>query len=251
MTLPPDFGPTGQEPQEPDWPTGQYQNIAEAVPGQQQADLTQPVASHWLNEPVSGPTATAVPSLTFDEVDEPDERSSGVGGVVAALAIGALVSIAIGAYSKMHVGTGVALNLAGFSSGLAAKAWLGSIAFFLAIIQLLSAMAMWGRLPGYQAGHGTAVVHRWSGRLAVLVSLPVAAHCLYALGFQDFDTRVLMHSLFGCFFYGLFVCKMVVLTRSRTPGWALPLIGAAVFTALVGLWVTSSLWFFSEYGVKF
>jgi hypothetical protein len=248
MTLPPDFGPTGQQP-DPDWPTGSYPDMVEAVPGSQ-ADLTQPVASHWLNEPVGGPTATAVPSLTFDE-DEPDERNKGVSGVVAALAIGALVSVAIGAYSKMHVGTGVALNLAGFSSGLAAKAWLGSVAFLLAILQVLSAMAMWGRLPGYQAGHGTAVVHRWSGRLAVLVSLPVAAHCLYALGFQDFDTRVLLHSLFGCFFYGIFVCKMVVLTRSRTPGWALPLIGAAVFTALVGLWVTSSVWFFSEYGVKF
>jgi len=242
MTLPPDFGPIGQPP-DPDWPTTQQPNLS-------QADLTQPVAAHWLNEPVSNPTATAVPLLTFDE-DEPEERSKGVGGVVVALAIGALVSVAIGAYSKMHVGTGVALNLAGFSSGLAAKAWLGSVAFLLAILQVLSAMAMWGRLPGFQAGHGTAVVHRWSGRLAVLVSLPVAAHCLYALGFQDLDTRVLLHSLFGCFFYGIFVCKMVVLTRSRTPGWALPLIGAAVFTALVGLWVTSSVWFFSEYGVKF
>jgi hypothetical protein len=249
MTLPPDFGPTGQTP-EPEWPTTVQPEFDPDFTSQSQADFTQPVASHWLNEPASSQSATAVPSLTFDDV-EPESGDKGVRGVVAALAIGALVSVAIGAYSKMHVGTGVALNLAGFSSGLAAKAWLGSIAFFLAIIQLLSAMAMWGRLPGYQAGHGTAVVHRWSGRLAVIVSLPVAAHCLYALGFQDFDTRVLVHSLFGCFFYGLFVCKMVVLTRSRTPGWALPVIGAAVFTALVGLWVTSSVWFFSEYGVKF
>jgi hypothetical protein len=44
---------------------------------------------------------------------------------------------------------------------------------------------------------------------------------------------------------------MVVLTRHRTPGWVLPVVGAAVFTGLVGLWVTSSLWFFSEYGVSF
>jgi hypothetical protein len=246
--LPPDFGPTGQTP-EPDWPTGQYPNLARPEPGAE-ADLTQPVASHWLNPPVANQTATAVPSLAFDDDDGP-EPNKGFGGVVAAMAIGALVSVGIGAYSKMHEGTGVALNLAGFSSGLAAKAWLASIALVLAIIQVLSAMAMWGRLPGYQAGHGTAVMHRWSGRLAVIVSLPVAAHCLYALGFQDFNTRVLVHSLFGCFFYGLFVCKMVVLTRSRTPGWALPVFGAAVFTALVGLWATSSVWFFSEYGVSF
>jgi hypothetical protein len=261
MTLPPDFGPTGRSPEteivdldldmDPDY-------SQPATQGMRQADFTQPVSQDWLNQTGGGPamgsaplmTATAVPPLSFDDDDEP-ERDRGVGGVVAALAIGALVAVAMGAYGKMHAPTGEALNIAGFSSGVAAKAWLGTVAFVLAVVQVLSAMAMWGRLPGWTAGHGTAVMHRWSGRLAVLASLPVAAHCLYALGFQDFDTRVLLHSLFGCFFYGLFVCKMIVLTRHRTPGWVLPVVGASVFTGLVGLWVTSSLWFFSEYGVSF
>ena len=35
------------------------------------------------------------------------------------------------------------------------------------------------------------------------------------------------------------------------PGWALPVFGGLVFTALVGLWLTSSLWFFTTVGVKF
>jgi hypothetical protein len=223
MSMPPprDFGPSG-------------------VP--YDSDLTQPVPSHWLDE-------TAANAAPFSYPEE-DPEPAGVGGVVAALGIGALVAVAMGVYGNVHEGTGDALNLAGFSDGLHAKAWLGTVAFALAIVQVLSAFAMWGRLPGYTAGRGTAVLHRWSGRIAVVVSLPVAAHCLYALGFQTFDTRVLLHSLLGCFFYGLFVCKMVVLTRARTPGWALPVMGAAVFTALVGLWVTSSLWFFSEFGVS-
>lgn len=223
---PPDFGPTG-----PPF----------------DSDLTQPVPSHWLNE-----TATNVAPLTLEEFEEDDFRPerADIRGVVVALALGALVAVVMGVYGSTHEPTGEALNLAGFSDGLHAKAWLGSVAFVLAIVQVLSAMAMWGRLPGFTAGRGTAIMHRWSGRVAVLVSLPVAAHCLYALGFQSFDTRVLLHSLLGCFFYGLFVCKMVVLTRSRTPGWVLPVVGAAVFTALVGLWVTSSLWFFSEFGVS-
>jgi hypothetical protein len=246
MTLPPEFGPTGNSPDTEMTDMTNFPDLTQPVPGSQ-ADLTQPVPQHWVNQ-----TTTAVPSLSFDEVlEEETDRGRGVGGVVAALAVGALVAIALGAYGRMHDPTNEALNLAGFSSGIAAKAWLGSVAFVLAIIQVLSAMAMWGRLPGWTAGHGTAIMHRWSGRLAVIVSLPVAAHCLYALGFQDFDTRVLLHSLFGCFFYGLFVCKMVVLTRSKTPGWVLPVVGSAVFTGLVGLWVTSSLWFFSEYGVSF
>ncbi|MFL6123076.1 DUF6529 family protein [Actinophytocola sp.] len=257
MTLPPGFGPTGQPPDSDRTAINEFPNDfveMEPVPAGgsgygAQADLTQPVPQHWVSDAATGATAAVVPPLSFDD-DEP-ERGSGVSGVVAALAIGALVSIGLGVYGKMHEPTGEALNLVGFSSGLAAKAWLASVAFVLAILQVLSAFAMWGRLPGWTAGHGTAVVHRWSGRLAVVVSLPVAAHCLYALGFQDFSTRVLLHSLFGCFFYGLFVCKMVVLTRHRTPGWVLPVVGAAVFTGLVGLWVTSSLWFFSKYGVIF
>src|SRR6266498_3400831 len=244
MTLPPEFGPSGRPPDTDLTDMNEFPDLTQPVPGGQ-ADLTQPVPHQRMLNQQMGQTA-AVPPLTFDDDDEP-ERGRGVSGVIAALAIGALVAVALGVYGKTHTPTGEALNLAGFSSGLAAKAWLASVAVLLAIVQVLSALAMWGRLPGWTAGHGTAIMHRWSGRLAVIVSLPVAAHCLYALGFQAFDTRVLLHSLFGCFFYGLFVCKMVVLTRSKTPGWVLPVVGAAVFTGLVGLWVTSSLWFFSEY----
>lgn len=285
MTYPRDFGPTGQfpdtdldmtelndmtelSPEMTELPLGTTQQAdytrqssyprqasypqQDSYPQQgsyPQGDYTAPVPQQWVDQPV---TATAVPSLTFDDDEETEQpREKGIGGVVVALAIGALVAVGMGVYGKMHEPTGEALNLAGFSSGIAAKAWLGSVAFVLAVVQVLSAMGMWGRLPGWNAGHGTAVLHRWSGRIAIVVSLPVAAHCLYALGFQAFDTRVMLHSLFGCFFYGLFVCKMIVLTRSRTPGWVLPVVGAGVFTGLVGLWATSSLWFFSEYGVSF
>ena len=87
-------------------------------------------------------------------------------------------------------------------------------------------------------------VHRWSGRIAVAVTVPVAVHCLYALGFQTFDARVLSHALFGCFFYGAFVCKMLILTRDDSPKWALPLLGGLVLSGLTALWMTAALWFF-------
>jgi len=29
------------------------------------------------------------------------------------------------------------------------------------------------------------------------LAVPVAIHCLYALGFQQYSTRVLLHSVFG------------------------------------------------------
>ncbi len=210
------------------------------------ADITQPVQQHWTTERVGWDS----PSPGW-EVD-PDEPPSGnFGRVLIAMGIGSLVAVALGVYGSAHDPTGAAISLAGFSTGLHAKAWLASASFALVIVQLLSALAMWGRLPGVRGGGPTSAwLHRWSGRLAVLISLPVAAHCLYALGFQSFDTRVLLHSLLGCFFYGVFVCKMIVLARDDQKPWVLPVIGGLVFSGLTGLWLTSSLWFFSNVGLQ-
>ena len=35
---------------------------------------------------------------------------------------------------------------------------------------------------------------------------------------------------------------------ARMPGWALPVVGGLLFACLVGLWLTSSLWFFTNVG---
>jgi hypothetical protein len=81
--------------------------------------------------------------------------------------------------------------------------------------QLLSALIMYGRIPGVGTPSWIGPVHVWSGRLAVIVSVPVAVHCLYALGFQSSDSRVLVHAVLGCLFYGVFVAKMLLLTVRR------------------------------------
>jgi hypothetical protein len=72
---------------------------------------------------------------------------------------------------------------------------------------------------------------------------------LYALGFQSATPRVLVHALLGCLFFGAFTTKMLLLTRRGLRNWVIPLIGGVVFSALVGLWLTSSLWFFTTFGV--
>ena len=86
--------------------------------------------------------------------------------------------------------------------------------------------------------------------LAFLVSLPIAYHCLWSLGFEtdSSSTRRFVHSLLGCAFYGAFATKMIVVRSKRMPGWALPVVGGLVFVALVGLWFTSSFWFFRHVG---
>ncbi|GAA2209994.1 DUF6529 family protein [Nonomuraea monospora] len=173
-------------------------------------------------------------------------RSPSVASLLVPLAIGGLVVLALGVYGRAHTPTGFAVGVAGFSAALPMKVWLTTGAFLLAIVQVVSALSMWGKL-GIDIPAG---VHRWSGRLAFVLTIPVAFHCLYALGLQYDVPRVLAHSLLGCFFYGVFTAKMLALPKRDTPGWTLPVLGGLAFTALVGLWLTSSFWFFTAVGFK-
>jgi hypothetical protein len=167
-------------------------------------------------------------------------------------AVGGAVAVALGVYGRLHEPTGIAVNVVGFSGPLAVKTWLATGGVLLALVQLVSALAMYGKLPGVSHAPGwVSALHRWSGRIAFLLVVPVALHCLYALGFQHYSARVLIHSVLGCFFFGAFVAKMLMLSRRGTPGWVLPVLGGLVFSGLVGLWLTSSLWYFTTIGVKF
>jgi len=168
--------------------------------------------------------------------------------LLAPVLVGAVVAVALGAYGRLHEPTSYALGVAGFSSMGYLKAWMATLTVVFGVIQLLSGMTITGRLlanpPAWMGG-----LHRWSGRIAVLVSVPVAVQCLYALGFQSDSTRVWVHSILGCLFYGAFTTKMLSLSRPGTPRWAVPLLGGLVFTGLIGLWLTSAVWLFSTRGV--
>ena len=185
---------------------------------------------------------TDLPATVPPAPAAPETSPTRIGPVLVAFAIGTLAAVALGVYGRVHTPTGQAVNLAGFSSGLAVKAFLATVAMVFAVVQTITAMALFGRIP--LTGAWVGAVHRWSGRFAVGVTVPVAVHCLYALGFQAYDTRALVHSLFGCFFYGAFVVKMLVLTRDDSPKWALPLMGGLVLSGLTALWMTAGLWFY-------
>ena len=169
--------------------------------------------------------------------------------LVPALA-GAAVAVGLGVYGNEHTPTGESILGDGlfFSATLNMKAWLATVVVGLACFQVLSALRIYGRIGSGPAPDWLGGAHRISGALAFGVSLPVAYHCLWALGFQDATSRVLIHSLAGCFFYGAFVAKVVIVESRRLPGIALPIAGGAVFSALVAIWLTSSLWFFDTFG---
>lgn len=177
-------------------------------------------------------------------------RLDGTAPLLVALVIGSAVAVALGVYGRAHTPTGIAVSVAGFSSPQTVKVWLACGALLFALFQVISALVMYGRLGSLRAPAWIGTAHRWSGRIAFLLSIPVAMHCLYALGFQAYDTRVLLHSLLGCFFYGVFTVKMLLLREHGLAGWVLPVVGGLAFTGLAGLWLTSSLWYFTTVGVS-
>ncbi|MGW2048210.1 DUF6529 family protein [Streptomyces sp. NPDC001858] len=177
---------------------------------------------------------------------EPSERPPSAARYLVPALVAAAVAVVLGVYGKVHDPAGTAFNLAGFSSTGAVKSWLATAAMFFALVQVVSASMLYGKLPG-PTWSGT--LHRWSGRAAFLIAVPVAVHCLYALGYQTYESRVLWHSVLGCFFFGVFSAKMLLLRWERLPGWLLPIVGGLVFAALTIIWLTSALWFFRTFGV--
>jgi hypothetical protein len=167
-------------------------------------------------------------------------------------ATGGGVAIALGVYGRVHAPTGGRIfNFGvGVPSLRALKSGLSTIAVALIVVQIGSALAMFGRLPFLRTTpRWLAPLHRWSGTVAFVVSLPVAYHCLWALGLRSSETRPLLHGLFGCAFYGAMTTKLLALRSERLPRWAVPVIGSLLVVTLTAAWLTSVLWFYTGFDI--
>lgn len=168
---------------------------------------------------------------------------------LVAIAGGALVSIALGAYGKLHDPAGRNTITLFFKDTLSFKSWTTTIVFVLALFQVVSAARIYGRLKvPTRLPSWFGDLHRLTGTLAFVLTLPVMFHCLWSLGFSDRSPRRLVHSIAGCIFFGLFACKVFAVRSRKLPGWVLPVVGSATFAVIAVLWATSSLWFFTEVG---
>jgi mono/diheme cytochrome c family protein len=132
-----------------------------------------------------------------------------------------------------------------FEDPIHLKAGFATAVVVLACLQLVTAAWIFRKLP-WSKPAWVNPVHRWSGRLAFVLTLPVAYHCIFKLGFQDPSTRVLAHSLFGCAVYGAFASKVTIVRLHNFPRFVLPVAGGLLFAVLVGVWWTSAVWLYGQ-----
>jgi Family of unknown function (DUF6529) len=167
--------------------------------------------------------------------------------ILVPVLVGALLTVALGVYGANHKGKSIVFEVSGFENLVVVKSWLTVVAGLFALVQLASALVMYGKVPKVTPPSWTGALHRWSGRVAFFSAVPVGVFCLYGIGFQSYTPRVLAHSLLGCFFFGVFTVKMLVLPKRGLAGWVLPVVGGLTLTALVGVAATSAAWYFANH----
>jgi hypothetical protein len=179
----------------------------------------------------------------------PDERSSSTAWLVIPLLVFAWITLIVATaanFNRLTAGEAKPKYFdLFFGDTIHMKVWLASVVILLALFQIFSAAWIFRKLP-WERPPWIGRAHRYSGRAAFLLSLPVAYHCIFLLGFQTATPRVVAHSLLGCFFYGAIATKVLVVRSHRLPGWLLPVMGGLVFALLIALWFTSAAWFFSN-----
>jgi hypothetical protein len=176
----------------------------------------------------------------------------GRGTAVRLAGIGVLacgVAVALYAAGRIHTAN-PATSLFGrqYLAAIALKALLATVMLGLAVLQVLLALWMYRKLP--LAGRPPRPVrpaHRIAGFAVFALSLPIALHCLIAYGVQLTSARVAVHSLAGCFFYGAFAAKVLLVQTRRLPRCVLPAVGGILAIVVGVLWYTSALWYYNSF----
>jgi hypothetical protein len=174
---------------------------------------------------------------------------------LGAFASGAIVALLLGVFGKAHDPTLDGTTTLGFDTVLEMKVAVSIVIGVLAVGQVVGALWIYGKL-GIGAPPWLGTAHRISGATALLLSVFVAYHCLWALGLETgtlengekVPTRTVVHGVVGCAVFGAVVVKVVAVRSRRAPGWFLPVAGGLLFALLVVVVWTSVIWYIGEHG---
>jgi SAM-dependent methyltransferase len=174
---------------------------------------------------------------------------------LTAFAVGAVIAILVGVIGRLHDPTLSGTTTLGFRTVLEMKVAVSIAIAPLLLLQLLGGLWMYGKLGG-SAPSWVGPAHRGIGTVALVLSVFVAYHCLWALGLEvghlpdgeAVSTRTVVHGLIGCLVIGTIVVKLVAVRSRRAPGWFLPVAGGLLFTLLVLAVLTSAVFYIAAEG---
>ena len=126
--------------------------------------------------------------------------------MIGVLVAGAAVAVLLGVYANEHTPTKEKPYTLVFTDTIQLKVWFATAAVVLAVVQVLLALRMYGKIRVPRtAPPWLGDVHRLTGIVAFALTLPVAYHCLWSLGYQSVDmageasTRGVGHNQTGGF----------------------------------------------------
>ena len=141
-----------------------------------------------------------------------------------------------------------AFSLFGQANPFGLKSLLATVALGMAGVQVVLALWIYRKLPlAGSPPRPVRLTHRIAGFGLFALTVPIAVHCLIAYGVQLTSVRVAVHSLAGCFFYGAFVAKVLLVQTRRLPGWVLPVAGGMLAIVVGVLWYSSALWYYNGF----
>ena len=174
---------------------------------------------------------------------------------LTAFAAGAVVALLVGIFGKVHDPTLDGTTTLGFDTVIGMKVVVSTVIGGLAVLQVIGALWLYGKL-GIGAPSWLGTAHRVSGTIALLLSVFVGYHCLWALGLESgtldngyvVPLRTVVHGVLGCAVVGAIVVKVVAVRSRRAPGWFLPVAGGLLFALLIVVVLTSAGWYLEEKG---
>ncbi|MEZ0070388.1 hypothetical protein ABIA32_006441 [Streptacidiphilus sp. MAP12-20] len=193
--------------------------------------------------------AHRAPGPSPDRADQPPATRRATTRLVAAAVLAGMVFTALFAFGRNHT-PDYTRSLFGNTGNdaVALKAQLATGVLALAALQVVLALWIYRRLPAVRrVPRAVPRLHRVVGLLLFAATVPVAVHCILAYGVQLTTPRVAVHAIAGCFFYGAFAAKVLLVHSRRLPGWALPLAGGLLVVSVGALWYTAALWYFNGY----
>lgn len=173
---------------------------------------------------------------------------------LGAFAVGAVVAVLLGVFGRVHDATLDGTTTLWLKDVRDMKVVVSTAIGVLAVGQLIGALWIYGKL-GIAAPSWLGRAHRVSGATALLLSIFVGYHCLWAFGFQtgtvhgyDVPPRAIVHEVLGCAVFGAVIVKVVAVRSRRAPGWFLPVAGGLLFSLLVVVVLTSAGWYIDAKG---